>query len=118
MHAVTRVYTNLNWNGARSAHFQPQLSICQGDPVFPYLSVMCVDKLSHLKEWEVDMKKWHMFHMGRQGLMISHLMFADDLLLFGEATESQMKCVINTLNTLCSMSGQEVSNKKLVFFFP
>lgn len=63
------------------------------------------------------MKKWHMFHMGRQGPMISHLMFADDLLFFGEATESQMKCVINTLNTLCSMSGQEVNNKKTSILF-
>lgn len=40
--------------------------------------------------------------------MISHLMFVDDLLLFGEANERKMKYVINSLDTFCKLSGQEV----------
>jgi hypothetical protein len=44
-------------------------------------------------------------------------MFADDLLLFGEASEEQMKCVVESLNTFCSMSGQEVSQEKTSVIF-
>lgn len=68
-----------------------------------------MDKISHLIELEVRSKNWKAIKIGKHGDMISHLMFADDLLLFGEATERQMKCVTNTLNLLCSMLGQEVS---------
>jgi hypothetical protein len=44
-------------------------------------------------------------------------MFADDLLLFGEATENQMDCVMNILTKFCSMSGQEVSYEKTSILF-
>jgi hypothetical protein len=44
-------------------------------------------------------------------------MFADDLLLFGEANEKQMNCVIDSLNTFCSMSGQEVSQENTSILF-
>jgi hypothetical protein len=44
-------------------------------------------------------------------------MFADDLLLFGEATEDQMKCVMNILQKFCRLSGQQVSQEKTSIFF-
>lgn len=37
---------------------------------------------------------------------MSHLMFADDLVLFGEASERQMSCVLSILNLFCAISGQ------------
>jgi hypothetical protein len=44
-------------------------------------------------------------------------MFADDLLLFGEATIEQMKCMTDILDKFCRLSGQEVSNEKTSVFF-
>lgn len=77
-----------------------------------------MDKLSHLIEQEVRRKNWKAIKIWRYGAMISHLMFADDLLLFGEATEKQIKCVMHTLKLFCSMSGKEVRHEKtsVVFF--
>jgi hypothetical protein len=46
-----------------------------------------MDKLSHIILQAVEEGKWKGIKAGRNGPMISHLMFADDLLLFGEATE-------------------------------
>jgi uncharacterized protein YbaP (TraB family) len=68
-----------------------------------------MDKLSHIVLQAVEEGKWEGIKVGKNGPMNSHLMFADDLLLFGEATEEQMECMINSLNNFCSMSGQEVS---------
>ncbi|MCH80961.1 hypothetical protein A2U01_0001739, partial [Trifolium medium] len=90
MHSVTSVETNVKWNGARSEYFRPQRGIRQGDPISPYLFVLCMDKLSHLILHEVNRGKWCGIKAGRNGPMVSHLMFADDLLLFGEANELQM----------------------------
>ncbi|PNX92647.1 ribonuclease H, partial [Trifolium pratense] len=65
----------------------------------------------------VDVGEWRGIKAGRSGPMVSHLMFADDLLLFGEASEKQMRCVMNILNKFCLMSGQEVSQEKTSILF-
>ncbi|XP_058725773.1 uncharacterized protein LOC131597074 [Vicia villosa] len=50
MHGVTSVETNINWNGNKNEFFRSQRGIRQGDPIYPYLFVLCMDKLSHLIE--------------------------------------------------------------------
>jgi hypothetical protein len=87
MHSVTSVMANVKWNGTRTGYFRPRRGIRQGDPISPYLFVLCMDKLSHIILQAVEEGKWKGIKAGRNGPMISHLMFADDLLLFGEATE-------------------------------
>jgi mannosylglycoprotein endo-beta-mannosidase len=76
-----------------------------------------MDKLLHIILKAVEDRSWKGIKAGRTGLMISHLMFADDLLLFGEASESQMKCVLDSLHLFCSMSGQETSQEKTSVMF-
>lgn len=55
--------------------------------------------------------------MEKQVPMISHMIFTDDLFLFTEATKSQMKCVMETIQTFCNISGQEVSSDKTNMLF-
>lgn len=76
-----------------------------------------MDKLTHLIEHEVILNNWKTLKLGRQGSRISYLMFADDLLLFGESIKSQMPCVMRALNMFCIMSGQEVSHEKTSLVF-
>ncbi|KAK2394949.1 hypothetical protein QL285_056723 [Trifolium repens] len=76
-----------------------------------------MDKLSHLIMHAVNEGEWRGIKAGRHGPMVSHLMFADDLLLFGEATENQMKCVMEILHKFCIVSGQEVSHEKTSVLF-
>jgi hypothetical protein len=78
---------------------------------------MCIDKPSHLISEVVSEGKRKAPKAGRNGHMVSHLMFADDLLLFGEATEEQMQCMIHILDKFCKLSGQQVSNEKTSVFF-
>ncbi|PNX84361.1 ribonuclease H [Trifolium pratense] len=117
MHAVTIVMTNVKWNGAKSTYFKPQRGIRQGDPISPYLFVLCMDKLSHLILHAVSEGKWHGIKAGRNGPIVSHVMFTDNLMLFGEARERKMHCVINIMDQFCHMSGQEVSKDKTSLIF-
>jgi hypothetical protein len=78
---------------------------------------MCIDKPSHLISEVVSEGKRKAPKAGRNGHMVSHLMFANDLLLFGEATEEQMQCMIHILDKFCKLSGQQVSNEKTSVFF-
>ena len=43
---------------------------------------------------------------------ISHLFFADDLLLFAKASEIQMETIMGCLNILCESSGQKINPLK------
>ncbi|MCH84271.1 RNA-directed DNA polymerase (Reverse transcriptase), partial [Trifolium medium] len=54
---------------------------------------------------------------GRNGPNISHLMFADDLLLFGQATHNTMNSIMSTLTKFCQMSGQQVNHTKTSIFY-
>jgi hypothetical protein len=51
--------------------------------------------------------------------MISHLLFADDVLLFTKATRGQARVVRMTLNAFCRAPGMKVNeNKSKVFAAP
>jgi len=117
MHSVTDFESNVKWNGARADYFRPQRGICRGDPISPYLFVLCMDKLSHMILHEINQGDWKSIKVGRRGPEVSHLMFADDLLLFREATKIQMWCVTHTSHQVCMLSGQKISNEKTNMFF-
>lgn len=55
----------------------------------------------------------------RSGIKISHLFFADDLLLFAEAQVSQAECILQGLQDFCKASGQLINfNKSSVYISP
>lgn len=83
----------------------------------PYLFVLCIDKLPHVINDVVETRKWDCIKVGRKGPKISHLMFVNDLLLFGKATETQVQCVMDILNTFCASSGQRISLEKSYILF-
>ncbi|XP_061354895.1 uncharacterized protein LOC133299454 [Gastrolobium bilobum] len=58
MGCVTSPFLEVLWNGTRTPGFQSQRGIRQGDPLSPYLFVLCVEKLTHLIMDEVEMKNW------------------------------------------------------------
>ncbi|PNY17666.1 ribonuclease H [Trifolium pratense] len=97
--------------------FQPERGIRQGDPMSLYLFVLCMDKLTHLIEEAVHNEDWIPLPAGRAGPEVSHLMFADDLLLFGKATDKQMRSTMNVLNKFCDISGQVISMEKTSILF-
>lgn len=114
---MSSVQTNVLWNGVRTSFFSPQRGIRQGDPVSPYLFVLCIAKLSHFISQAVEEGGWKALRAGRRGPLVSHLMFVDDLVLFGEAFERQMDCVLSILYKLCAISGQQVSAEKTSILF-
>ena len=46
----------------------------------------------------VNSGSWKTIRLGKQGILLSHLFFADDLLLFGKASKEQCRIVKSVLN--------------------
>lgn len=55
--------------------------------------------------------------MAKGGPLLSHLAFADDVLLFAEASEEQIILTKHILDLFCRCSGQKVSESKTHIFF-
>lgn len=63
----------------------------KGDPLSPYLFILCMERLGHMISREVKKRKWKGLKLSAKGPILTHLFFADDLLLFGEASVEQLK---------------------------
>ncbi|XP_061376295.1 uncharacterized protein LOC133318322, partial [Gastrolobium bilobum] len=89
MLCVSSCTMNVLWNGACTKEFRPTRGLRQGDPLSPYLFVLCMERLAHLISQAVDHRRWKPVRIKRGAPQISHLFFADDLLLFAEASQEQ-----------------------------
>ncbi|KAL4307009.1 hypothetical protein AHAS_Ahas16G0235400 [Arachis hypogaea] len=95
---------NLLWNGSPSESFTLTRGIRQEDPLSRYLFVLCVKRLSHLINKLVKGKKWEPISISRNRPNLSHLYFADDLVLFARANSEQVHMIKKTLHTFCDSS--------------
>lgn len=105
------------WRGEYLEAFNPSRGIRQGDPISPYLFVLCIERLSHLITDACNDGRWKPFQLGRPKLSISHLMFADDVILLSETSLDQAQLIHEILGTFCSASGKKLSLPKSRVFF-
>lgn len=87
MRCVTYVSFSVKINGVLSEVFKPTREIRQGDPISPYLFLLCSKGLSCL------LKSIGLVHISR-GVTVgihspwtSHLFFVDDCIVFSEASQ-------------------------------
>ena len=119
MNCVSSVSTSLLFNGGSLDPFLPSKGIRQGDPLSPYLFILCMEFLGHLIEEKCAAKLWNPVKASRSGPAFSHLFFADDLVLFTSANSENCAAISSVLQEFCAKSGQKVSEaKSRVFFSP
>lgn len=78
----------------------------------PYLFVMCMERLSVIIQSLVDKGEWKPIRISKNGPPISHLFFADDVLLFCEASVSQVQLLASTMQRFCDSSGLKINLNK------
>lgn len=117
-HCISSANLSINWNGNPTPSFSSSRGLRQGDPISPYLFVLALERLGHKIQDLVNNGNWKPLTFGRgNGPIMSHICFADDIVLVAEASSDQVHMIRDLLDAFCMNSGQKVSlNKSKVFF--
>ena len=117
MNCVTSVSYSTIVNGKQGGNFQPTRGLRQGDPLSPYLFLICAEGLVSLMKDAVMKRRITGLAASREGPKIAHLFFADDSLFFCKAKEDECKEVVRILELYNRASGQEVNVRKSGLLF-
>uniref|UniRef100_A0A803QDU6 Reverse transcriptase domain-containing protein n=1 Tax=Cannabis sativa TaxID=3483 RepID=A0A803QDU6_CANSA len=117
MQSVTTVSFSVLLNGAPLKPFSPRRGLRQGDPLSPYLFILCSEVLSKLLCREEDRCEITGIKIGKNAMPISHLFYADDAIIFCKANEKEAAKLLNCLENYECWSDQKVSKAKSGIIF-
>ncbi|KAG6421540.1 hypothetical protein SASPL_118096 [Salvia splendens] len=103
-------------NGAPSGFFRSTRGLRQGDPISPALFVIAAEYLSRALDKLILGQKDMTFKASRRCMEISHLAYADDIIIFTQAAAMPMRRLRACLEKYERVSGQQVSLAKSNFY--
>lgn len=96
--------------------FESTKGLRQGDPLSPYLFVLAMEVFSRLLQSHFDAGYIH-YHPRTSDLNISHLMFADDVMVFFDGGSSSLHGISEALDDFASWSGLKMNRDKTQLFY-
>ena len=117
MSCVTSISYSMLLNGELTGNIKPSRGLHQGDPLSPYLFLICAmgfQGLLHKAESEGHLRGGSIC---RNGPRVSHLFFADDSVLFCRATKAECQIILDVLSIYEKGSGQKINKDKTCIFF-
>lgn len=117
MLCVTTVFYLVNFNGV---HIGPIISfrgLRQGDPLSPYLFLLCVEGLSWSIKRAADEGRLSGCRIQAQAPVITHLLFADDSFIFCKASLAEIREIKSILQDYEEIFGQAINFQKSGIFF-
>ena len=104
-------------NGKAYGMIHPSRGIRQGDPLSPYLFLLCAEGFSALLDQAESEGRIKRVSICRGAPKVTNLMFADDSLLFCQATQTEGETIAQILQTYERASGQSINLDKSSVYF-
>lgn len=104
-------------NGEATGYITPCRGLHQGDPLLPFLFLICAEDLSALIQTEERVGRIRGMTVNHLAKPLSHVSFADDSVLFCQATETEAIHVNGVLQKYVEGFGQFVNLEKSSVYF-
>ncbi|KAL0011169.1 hypothetical protein SO802_006277 [Lithocarpus litseifolius] len=117
MSCVTTPSFSILVNGKPHGMIQPSTRIRQGDPLSPYLFLLCAEGFTALLAKAKLEGRITGVSICRGAPRVTNLLFADDSLLFCQATPKEGEVVAEILQIYEQASGQSINLEKSSAFF-
>lgn len=112
---VTSPSFSVQVNGDLAGYFQSTRGLRQGCSLSPYLFVLCMNVLSHKIDKAARDKKFGL-HPGCQSIALTHLCFADDLMVYVEGTKASVEGALLVFDEFAVWSGLSISLEKSTIY--
>ena len=117
MECITTVSYSILINGEPSPIIQPSRGIRQGDPLSPYLFLICSKGLHSLLQQAAESNQIQGVSTCKKGPRLTHLFFADDSVIFCRASLVECHKLQGLLECYEKASGQQLNRSKTGLFF-
>ena len=97
--------------------FRPSSDIRQGDPLSPYLFILCLNHLSLSLDQALHTKQLSPIRVGRRPIGFDYILFADDIFLFAKENLQECTPLFNLFLSFCEVLGQICNATKSKLFF-
>ena len=98
MKCIQIVSFSIMLNGVLGREFKPHGGSEQGDPLSPYLFILCAETLSILISQIIQARNLHGLNIFPRAHTISHILFANDNIVFGRPIVEEAKEISFILN--------------------
>jgi hypothetical protein len=99
-------------NDSPYGYISSKRGLSQGDPLSPFLFIIGSEVFSRLMFREERAGFIEGLKISRNNSALHHLLFADDLLIFGKANFFEACCINSFLEKYCRYSGQTINTSK------
>ena len=117
MMCVSTVAYSVLINGMPKGSITPTRGLRQGDPISPYLFLLCEMGLSTLLRKREMEGLLHGVAVKRGAPTITHLFFANDSIIFSRVTREECDQVADVLSVYEMEWGQKLNEEKTTLFF-
>lgn len=117
MACVSSVSYSVLLNGGSHGFIKPERGLRQGDPLSPFLFILCVEALVNCLNNSAVAGKLHGTQIGSEGPLIHHLLFADVSLLLCKANTEEATEIISCLKRYGDYFGQQINLAKSSIIF-
>ena len=104
-------------NGVPTGFIKSTRGIRQGDPLSPFLFLLCTEGLHGLLTQLALRGDIHGFSLSRRSPSLTHLLFAYDSLLFCRSNAEECHKVMEVLQVYEMGSRQQINKAKTIVFF-